>query len=99
GSGSTYTRVERYRTVHRTNTDLQRSGAGAVAHEVGVVGQLRDLPPQIFVVAEGQHRVPDLLEVGTGLAHLGVELERGLQRGVHHRLRERAQRRAARDRP
>src|SRR5262245_15228517 len=35
------------------------SGAGAIAHEVGVVRQLGDLPPQIFVIAEGEHRLVD----------------------------------------
>src|SRR4051794_10972670 len=46
-------------------------GPGAIAHEIIVVGQLGDLPPQIFVVAEREHRVEGLLEVRVALSDLG----------------------------
>src|SRR5437879_10637829 len=36
-------------------------GARARADHEGVVSVLRHLPPQVFVIAEGHDRVPDLL--------------------------------------
>src|SRR5437588_12366778 len=75
------------------------SDARAVADQVGVVGVFGDLPPQILVVAERQGRLPDLLEIGIRGRNLVVKFERGLQAGIHHAWRKRAQLRASRYQP
>src|SRR5262249_13189472 len=57
------------------------SSATTIAHEVSIEGQLRHLPPEVLVVAEGEQRLPHLLEIGVGLRHFGVDIERRSQRG------------------
>src|SRR6266550_6250008 len=71
-----------------------RSGARARPDHEGVVGVFGDLPPEIFVVAEGDDRVPDLLVIGVCRRRLGVDFIRGFQARFHHRLRERTKLRA-----
>src|ERR1044072_2467952 len=76
---------------------LGRSDPRAVADHEGIVGVFGDLPPQILVIAERERRLPDLLEVLIRARDFLVELERGLEAGVHDGGRERTKLRAAGD--
>src|SRR5262249_23279058 len=57
-----------------------QSGAGSIAHEIVIVGQLSDLPPQIFVVTEGKQCFPDFLKVGVGFRDFRIDVECCAQR-------------------
>ena len=65
-------------------------------HE-GLEGVFGDLPPQIFIVAEGVNGSQHLLVIGILGRFFGVDLIGRLQTRVHDRLTERAQLHAIRD--
>ena len=50
--------------------------ADTILDQVSVVTVLGDLPPQIFIVAEGEGRFKDFLEVGVEGGDLVIEFER-----------------------
>src|SRR6516165_799891 len=69
----------------------------AIADHERLVRVLRDLPPQIFVVAEGIDRRQHLLVVRVLGRFFRVDLVGGFEAGLHDRLTERAQLHAVRD--
>src|SRR5579862_7724008 len=66
----------------------------AGSHHVSVVCKFGDLPPEILFVAEGEHRIPDRLEIGISGRNLRIKIERSLETRVHDGWRESAQLRA-----
>jgi len=67
---------------------LRLSPAHPGSDHEGVVGVFGDLPPQVFVVAERDDRIPDLFVVGIAARGFRVHLFGRLQTGLHNRRRE-----------
>ncbi len=76
-SGSSAYIVESGNRFSKKSHRKQRaSAARARADQVVVVGIFRDLPPQILIIAEGQHATPmPLLNAAIGLRHLVIHFQ------------------------
>src|SRR5262249_44767849 len=75
-----------------SSCNVVRGGAplrtAAIAHEIRVVGQLGDLPPQILIVAEGEAALPSFLKTGMGFGPFREAGGRRAQRRLHAGLGE-----------